>query len=247
MPREVCWACRRPVDACLCPADPPFWTDTRIVLLMHPMEWKREKCTTGRLAVLNLANAEIVPGLRFDDNPRFRELVDDPENLPLLLYPGPDAVDLSLESEPRRALEKLSGGAIGAGGRRLVVFLIDATWACARVVARESPELMALPRIMFTPGEPSRWLIKRQPEAWCLSTLEAIHELLLALETAGLDRYSDKTRLLEVFARMQEYQIARKNSGSMPRHVARDSTIVPSGARDADRDPPASLSGPLRT
>ena len=184
-------------------------TRTRIVLLMHPMEWKREKCTTGRLACLNLAGSEIIPGIAFDDNPRFRALVDDPHNYPMLLYPGEGAVDLGREAFPRERL----------GDRRLLVFLIDATWACARAVARESPGLMALPRLMFTPREKSRWIIKRQPADWCLSTLEATHELLISLDEAGLESYSDRGRLLEVFARMQDYQIERRDAGSRPRHL----------------------------
>ncbi|HUX37275.1 MAG TPA: tRNA-uridine aminocarboxypropyltransferase [Rectinemataceae bacterium] len=209
MPRDFCWSCRRPKEACLCPSLPPMETRTRIVLLMHPMEWKREKCTTGRLACLNLANSEIIPGIAFDENSRFRALVDDPHNYSMLLYPGEGAVDLGREPFPRERL----------GERRLLVFLIDATWACARAVARESPGLMALPRLMFTPREKSRWIIKRQPAEWCLSTLEATHELLISLEEAGLDGYPDRLRLLDVFARMQDYQVERRVADGRPRHL----------------------------
>ena len=211
MPRETCWRCRRPKDLCLCPAAPPMRTRTRIVLLMHPMEWKREKCTTGRLTCLNLAESEIIQGLAFDDNPRYRALVDDPGNFPMLLYPGKGARDLTKDGFSTDDL----------GGRRLVVFLIDATWACARVVARESPGLMALPRIMFTPREKSRWVIKRQPADFCLSTLEAVHELLLALDATGLDRYEDPGRLLMAFAAMQEIQVERATRTPSPRWIGR--------------------------
>jgi DTW domain-containing protein YfiP len=167
---------------------------------MHPMEWRREKCTTGRMTVLNLANSEIIPGLAFDGHPRVRELLGDPGNLCVLLYPGPGAMNLDEGGFPAELL----------GGRKLVVFLIDATWACAKVVLRESPGLLALPRLMFMPREPSRYHIKRQPASWCLSTLEATHELLLSLERAGLDRYEDKTRLIDAFMAMQAVQVARR-------------------------------------
>jgi DTW domain-containing protein YfiP len=175
------------------------------------MEWRREKCTTGRIASLNLANSEIIPGLGFDDQIRVRELVEDPDNFPVLLYPGEGAMNVSEGGFPRLAL----------GTRRLVVFLIDATWACARVVARSSPGLMRLPRLMFTPREKSRWVIKRQPADYCLSTLEACHELLVALEEAGLDRYPDKERLLAAFARMQSYQVERATRDRRPRRPGR--------------------------
>lgn len=182
-------------------------TRTRIVLLMHPMEWKNERCTTGRLACLNLEKSEIIQGIAFDDHPRVRALADDPANFACLVYPGPGAISLSRRGS---ASPLGPGGELGPrmAGRDLVVFLIDATWACSRTILRRSPGLMRLPRLMFEPREPSRWYIKRQPEAWCLSTLESVHELLLALEEAGLDAYPDKTRLLDVFARMQAYQAA---------------------------------------
>ncbi|MBL8965980.1 MAG: DTW domain-containing protein [Spirochaetaceae bacterium] len=211
MPREFCHRCRRPRDYCLCPSLPPMETRTRIVLLMHPMEWKREKCTTGRITCLNLANSEIIPGLAFDDHPRVRALIDDPANLPMLLYPGEGATDLSEEGFPAGRL----------GGRRLVVFLIDSTWACARAVAKASPGLLTLPRLKFTPREKSRWVIKRQPADYCLSTLEAVHELLLSLEEAGIEEYEDKSRLLDVFAAMQAAQVEAKERAPRPRHFSR--------------------------
>ncbi|MBU0929215.1 MAG: DTW domain-containing protein [Spirochaetes bacterium] len=205
--REVCYACRRPKALCLCPSEPPLRTRTRVVLLMHPMEYKREKCATGRLTCLNLANSEMIPGLRFDENPRYRALVDDPANYPVLLYPGKDAFDLSSGGFPSGEL----------GGRRLVVFLVDSTWACAKSILRESPGLLSLPCVKFTPTIPSRYVIKRQPAPNCLSTIEATHELLLALERSGLDEYTDKERLLAAFFAMRDYQIDRIGADRNPR------------------------------
>ena len=60
---------------------------------------------------------------------------------------------------------------------------------------------------MFTAAAPSRYLIKHQPHAGCLSTLEATHELLLALERAGLDHYPLPDQLLALFQRMQDIQL----------------------------------------
>jgi DTW domain-containing protein len=91
--------------------------------------------------------------------------------------------------------------------RRLVVFLLDATWGGARKLLRLSPSLQQLPRIMFTPTTPSRYIIKQQPQEGCLSTLEAVHELLLVLERSGLDRYPDPEQLIALFHRMQDFQM----------------------------------------
>ena len=205
--RELCLRCRRPLASCLCPVEPAMRLRTKIVLLMHPKEWRRERCGTGRMTCLNIADAEIIPGVAFDANARVRALIDDPGNYPLLLYPGADSLDLSLPG---------SGAALAqaASGRRITAFLVDATWPCSKVVLRESPGLLRLPRLMFTPGTPSRWLIKRQPDPLFLSTLETVHELLLALESAGLEEYPDKGRLLAAFAAMQRYQIERASGDS---------------------------------
>jgi DTW domain-containing protein YfiP len=191
-------------------------TRTRIVLLMHPKEYRHQKCTTGRLTCLNLENSEIIPGVAFDDNPRVRELIDDPGNYPVLLYPGPGAIAIPGGAFPGTALD----------GRRLVVFLIDATWHGARTIARRSPSLLRLPRLMIQPDEPSRFTIKRQPAAWCLSTIEATHELLLALEAEGLDVYPDKERLMEAFDAMQDFQVRHiQMAAASPRRLVRGTRL----------------------
>ena len=74
---------------------------------------------------------------------------------------------------------------------------------------RLSPSLQRLPRIMFSNAAPSRYVIKQQPEPGCLSTLEATHELLVALDRSGLDHYALPQQLLGLFQRMQEVQLRR--------------------------------------
>jgi DTW domain-containing protein YfiP len=172
-------------------------TRTRFVFLMSPKEFKQEKAGTGRLTHLCLPNSELHMGENFDLKEEVQELIRDPRNYPVLLYPGLTARNLS------------KGGLTAAelGGRRLVVFLIDATWGGARKLLRLSPSLQRLPRIMFTPSAPSRYVIKQQPQEGCLSTLEAVHELLTVLERAGLDQYTKPAQLHEVFQRMQDFQL----------------------------------------
>jgi DTW domain-containing protein YfiP len=68
--------------------------------------------------------------------------------------------------------------------------------------------LQKLPRLGIVPEEKSRYLIKKQPHDWCLSTIEAAHELMKALENAGLDIYTRPDQMLDLFARMQQYQIS---------------------------------------
>jgi DTW domain-containing protein len=181
---------------------------------MHPKEYRRERTGTGRLACLNLANSEIVPGIALDGHPRVRALLEDPGLYPALLYPGPGSLDLGAPESPGTLARE-------AGDRRLAVFLVDATWACSKSVLRESPRISSLPRLSIRPRERSRWVIKRQPRDYCLSTIEAIHELLTALEAARLDSYPDKERLLAAFAAMQEYQVMRAEAAGRARYLER--------------------------
>jgi len=181
-------------------------TRTRFVFLMHPKEYKQEKAATGRLTHLCLANSEVHVGTDFDHHEEVQALIHDPLNFPLLVYPGV-------------AVRNLSAGGLTAaevGTRRLVLLLLDATWAGARKMLRLSPSLQRLPRVMFTASAPSRYVIKQQPQPGCLSTLEATHELLLALERAGLDRYSQPEQLLGLFKRMQDYQISCATDPARP-------------------------------
>lgn len=207
--REMCYRCFWPKSLCWCPTLQPMETRTRFVFLMHPKEFKQEKAGTGRLTHLCLPNSAIRMGMAFDDDEEVQTLITDPQCYSVLLYPGKEALNLSEAFTP-------AGAATGAftalrvelTRRRLVVFILDATWSGARKMLRLSPSLQRLPRIMFTPSAPSRFIIKQQPVEGCLSTLEATHELLTVLAHTGLDRYPLSGQLLGIFKRMQDYQIA---------------------------------------
>ncbi len=167
------------------------------MFLMHPKEFKQEKAATGRLTHLCLPNSAIHVGIEFDRNEAVQEIIADPKNFAVLLYPGTHA-------------RNLSEGALTAaelGKRQLVVLLLDATWSCARKMLRLSPTLQRLPRVMFNATARSRYVIKQQPQDGCLSTLEATHQLLQTLERAGLDTYPLPAQLLALFDRMQEFQM----------------------------------------
>jgi DTW domain-containing protein YfiP len=203
----MCYRCFWPKPLCWCGSIRPMATATRFEILMHPMEFKRVKLGTGRLAHLCLENSGLRVGLGFDGDAGLQALLGDPGNAPVLLYPGPGARDLSNGAPPVDDL----------GGRRLVVILLDATWSLAGKMLRASPSLARLPRAMLAPPSPSRFVIKRQPRRGCLSTLEAIHETLIALERAGLDRYPDPDQLLDLFRRMQEHQLRCTLDPDQPR------------------------------
>jgi DTW domain-containing protein YfiP len=200
----MCYRCYWPEPLCWCGSITPMPTRTKFVILMHPYEFKRIKANTGRLTHLCLADSEVHIGIEFDGHEAVQALINDPKNYPVLLYPGKDALDLSKVDLSGPQLSALNSQ---LAQRRLVVFLLDATWRLVRPMLRLSPSLQRLPRVMFSNAAPSRYVIKRQPEPGCLSTLEATHELLLALDRSGLDRYAMPEQLLAVFQRMQDIQI----------------------------------------
>jgi DTW domain-containing protein YfiP len=197
MSRETCYRCFWPKPLCWCASIQPMPTRTRFVFLMHPKEFKQEKAATGRLTHLCLANSALHMGVGFDEHEELQALLREPRNFPVLLYPGKTARNVSSgELKPEES-----------AGRQLVIILLDATWACARKMLRLSPSLQQLPRVMFDASAPSRYVIKQQPTPGCLSTLEATHEVLLALRRSGLDDYPLPDQLLGLFQRMQDFQI----------------------------------------
>jgi len=212
----MCYHCFWPKPLCWCGSITPIPTRTKFVFLMHPFEFKRVKANTGRLTRLCLADSALHVGIGFDEHEAVQALINDPQNYPVLLYPTKDARDLSKgELQPG-----------DFAGRRLVVFLLDATWRLVRPMWRTSLTLQKLPRIMFSNAAPSRYIIKKQPEAGCLSTLEATHELLVALDRSGLDHYAQPEQLLGLFQRMQEVQIrctAENTRQGIRRHARRAS------------------------
>ncbi len=213
-------------------------TRTRFLFLMHPKEW-REKAATGRLTHLCLTHSELHTGIGFDGDEAVQARLRDPRSMPFLLYPAAGALNLSAPS-PAAEAEIAALRALPAN-REIVIVILDATWALARKMLKLSPSLQRLPRLMFTPSAPSRYVIKQQPHPACLSTLEAAHEVLLALERAGLDAYPQPEQLPALFARMQAFQL--RCASDPAREGYRHHAYRP----PAERKPPSGRSGTRRT
>jgi DTW domain-containing protein YfiP len=89
-----------------------------------------------------------------------------------------------------------------------VVFVIDGTWACAKTMVSRSRNLMSLPQICFTPARTSEYQFRRQPHALCLSTIEAVHQILEILEPEV-----DPSPLIELFRNMVKKQVTYTKLG----------------------------------
>jgi DTW domain-containing protein YfiP len=157
---------------------------TRVHVVQHPRE-RFHPVGTVRLLELGLTQVSVdVAYLEVDATrpARFGPRA-------MLLYPAPDAPDVRTLREDERPDE-------------LVV--IDGTWHHAHTLHRDMPWLRALPAVTLAPTRPSRYRIRLEPRAECLSTVEAVVETLRILEpeTRGFDA------LLTAFDTMVDDQLA---------------------------------------
>lgn len=210
--RKLCFACLQPPFGCYCAEVRPFDPQILFTVLIHPLEARR-KIATGRMAHLCLKGSKLLRGQDFSGSASVDALVSDPDLHPVVLYPGPESIDLSaVNAAERRALIP--------PGKRLAVFVLDGTWWTARKMIR-SRNLASLPRIAFSPDRPSRFRVRKQPKPECWSTIEAIHETIELLgEAAGFavaSRAHDA--LLDVFDGMVRRQLRCANEIGSSRHV----------------------------
>lgn len=214
--RSFCYRCFRPQSTCFCSNIEAIPTHTRFVILMHPKEARKVKLGTGRLTHLCLKNSEILLGVDFTENIRVNNLIEDQSLHPVVLYPGQDSTDISSFDFPGGVPDK----------KRILVFVIDASWTLARKMLKLSANLQTLPRIHFRPQEPSRYKIKQQPHAFCLSTIESVYVLLQELEKKGIETCHGKHRsLLEILDKICRFQQDCTKNASLPGY--RKNTVNP--------------------
>lgn len=214
---NLCLHCRRRILTCVCEKLKPFETNSRFILLMHPMEFKKEKVGTGRFSHLILKNSEVLVEVGFDENARLIELLNDPEYESFVLYPGDQTIDLGTD-ELKTTLKK-----------KAQFFVIDGTWPCAKKMMKLTKLLHHIPRVSFTSSRVSEFTVKHQPLPGCLSTVESLHQVLLDLNRMGIENSGGKEEnLMEVFrytvnqqmelAQDPDRQAYRKKPFSLPQN-----------------------------
>lgn len=195
--RPTCLKCLRALSDCYCARIRAFQSGARFVILQHPKEF-RNRVGTARMASLCVSNSVLIAGELEDRERATQAIVRAPGNRCALLYPG------TMAREPAEF-------AAEENGSQVVIFVIDATWAMAKKMVRLSPTLSAMPRIAFRPARPSGYLFRRQPRPECVSTIEAIHEVIDELDRAGdipVQPAGAHANLLEVF----EWMALRQSS-----------------------------------
>lgn len=193
--RPVCLRCRRPQATCYCARLPRLETRTRVVFLQHPRE-RRVAIGTARMAHLSLPNSELHIGVDFTGHRRLEEIAAQPERA-AVLFPGPGA--MTLEEARAHPPETL--------------IVVDGTWPLAKKVVKTNPLLASLPRIGFTPRRPSNYRIRAEPAEHCVSTIEAVVEILGALEGGDTSRFD---AMLQPFEFMVDTQLESQSHRDDP-------------------------------
>ena len=178
---------------------------------MHPKEAYKQKTGTGRLTHLTLIDSEIIIDTTFDNNARAQKLINDPSYYSMVLYPGDDA-QYTESSNFKSTLKD----------KKLLIFLIDATWSIARKMMSQSPSLQRLPKLSFSKEYRSIFDIKTQPADFCLSTIESSYYLIKELQAAGVcEREIDPESLITIFKKMIIFQKNAVKHERNPRTKAR--------------------------
>jgi DTW domain-containing protein YfiP len=218
--RQVCYRCFRPINNCLCSDINTFDTHARFVILMHPKEARKVKLGTGRVTHLCLQNSEILMGVDFTEDQRVNLLIKNPAYYPVILYPGENSTNISEFHFPDGIPNK----------KKILVFVIDASWTLAKKMLKMSDNLQALPKIHFRPQGPSRYVIKQQPHGSCLSTIESVYSLLEELDKLGIEECRGQHRsLLETLDKICRHQVECTKDGALTGY--RKGAMSPSGKK----------------
>lgn len=212
--KQYCFSCMRPIKNCLCADILSFSPKINVVILIHPMEAKKEKLGTGRLSHLFLKNSKLIQGINFTNDSQVNNLIQDSQNACYLLYPGEQSVNLSLSSESV-AQSPLANDY--KNQKNIYVFVIDGTWPCAKKMMKESKNLHSLKRISFNVEKKSMFAIKEQPGDFCLSTIESIHLMLGLLEKNQLESpMPNRDQMIAVFQKMIDFQLECASDPNLP-------------------------------
>jgi len=182
-PREICRRCRRPTRVCFCDRLTQIDSRTHVVFIQHPLE-ARVAISTCRMAHLSLPNSELHVALDADTVPGLAQTLSKPGTA--LLFPASDATDVDALIEKPTTL-----------------VVVDGTWDNAKKLFLRSPLLKSLPRIGFVPPAPGNYRIRKEPALHCLSTIEAVAQVLERLEQAP-GRFAP---MLGAFNRMVDLQL----------------------------------------
>lgn len=181
--------CFRPAAHCLCGFIAPFDAHCDVLILQHPHE-RKKYYGTAKLVRRFVRNSDLRRGVEFESS-ELSEFFGD--RRVHLLFPAPSAT--SADAYPL--------------GSNDAILVIDGTWSEARKLLRLNPSLSTLPKLTFPSSLESRYLIRKQPRAGYLSTLESVAHFLLmnASTSVSEEQRRSYAGLMTVFEEMVERQL----------------------------------------
>jgi len=186
--RGICGGCGRPHVLCLCKALPrkKLRTETKILVLQHPNEFRKKTFSTVPLLSLVLEDVQVKVGYQFEveDLPLVQRMISLGRR-PLLLFPGEEAVALEDLQAPDVGFANEHTGADEMDSKNVLI-LLDGTWAEAKRMALQSPNLVEKCQyVTFSSKKVCLYdSIRKEPKEYCYSTLEACARALEHLEGA---------------------------------------------------------------
>lgn len=176
MENQYCAGCGLPESFCCCSTLQPAPCDLLLVLLLHENEPSRPSSTSRIIQQVVQGCKHYIWERRLPPEDLL-ELINNPTYQPWLLFP-----------EDRPVLAGRSRPFQRETGRTPLVIVPDGTWKEVRKIVRKSPWLDHLPLLSFTPENPTRYKLRRNPDEEHLCTAETVAELLRATgNEAGAD------------------------------------------------------------
>lgn len=209
--RDYCEGCNRPLPQCLCEHLPEekIGLQTKVLVLQHPVEFRRKTISTVPLLKLVLDECHVLVGRSFDVE--LETIIDracHEGRIPLLLFPGPNATVL----EDNDAMEQLQSANYKTSetleerrSAKYLLIIVDGTWTQAKRMVRNSPVLMQKCNpIQFTGTDDLSIYdaIRKQPDHHCLSTLESCVRTLKLLEPENEETEEASKHLLSALRSM---------------------------------------------
>lgn len=196
--RIRCSQCNRALVACFCDTITPINNALSVLILQHSSEVNHAK-GTAKIVELSLEKIDVFVGEDFTGNIELQQKLAAKNSL--LLYPQENAV------LPQQLVEQINNnGLFTLSDYQLIV--IDGSWKKVFKILKLNPFLSELPAIGIDAVNESDYRIRKSSRSDSLSTLEAIHAVLTAVEG---DKFEG---LLSSFQAMIDFQI-----NSMPEAV----------------------------
>ncbi len=184
--RNNCLTCFLAKTNCICAQIKPCKSNLDVVILQHFRETKKA-IGTAKIVTLSIQNSKILLGPKLNENPKYRELIEEPGQF-FLLYPDETSVPIeSVTLDP---------------SIKNTLLAIDGTRPHALHILKETTLPKNLIKLKITPKFISNYLIRTQPNNLCLSTVESIVYTLEKLENAD-GKYQ---HMLDVFHSMVNKQ-----------------------------------------